>query len=88
MTLAEEVAALNEANADVGQKMVAAYVGIRDATQAVTKDASDEARSAAAATIMANTSDLWIQSFRLLAIGVEAPGKIVAAIISDTDRPL
>ncbi len=86
MSLADEVARLDQNRTDANAKMVAAYDEIRALTDVATSGSTQGQKNAAASAIIGHTANLWIQGLRAAAVAASAPGVVAAAVISDMDK--
>ena len=86
MSLADEVARLDQERSDANTKIVGAYEEIRTLTDTAINGSTQGQQGAAAAAIIGHTANLWIQGLRLAALAANGPGVVTAAIISDMDR--
>lgn len=87
MTLADEVAAIDADRTDANAKMVTAYNSIRTNADAALNASTQGARNDAASAIVGSSAELWVQGLRLAALSANAQGRVMAAIISDMNRP-
>lgn len=86
LSLADEVAKLDQNRTDANTKMVAAYEEIRTLTDQAINGSTQGQQSAAASAIIGHTANLWIQGIRLAALAANGPGVVTAAVISDMDK--